>query len=164
MPRTKLGSGFAAAASRLIDATITWDTVGWIRSETKLPVVVKGVIAAADAHLAVEAGVSAIVVSNHGGRQLDGCEPTLRALPNVVEAVAGRVEVLIGRRRAPGHGRAEGARSGRAGRARGAPRALGTRGRRRGRRSIRARDAALGAGHGDGTGRLPRPWTRSARS
>ena len=95
MPRTKLGSGFAAAASRLIDATITWDTVGWIRSETKLPVVVKGVIAAADAHLAVEAGVSAIVVSNHGGRQLDGCEPTLRALPNVVEAVAGRVEVLM---------------------------------------------------------------------
>jgi 4-hydroxymandelate oxidase len=95
MPRTKSGSGFAAAASRLIDASITWDTVGWIRSETKLPVVVKGVIAAADARLAIEAGVSAIVVSNHGGRQLDGCEPTLRALPHVVEAVAGTVEVLM---------------------------------------------------------------------
>jgi 4-hydroxymandelate oxidase len=56
---------------------------------------VKGVIAAADARLAIEAGVSAIVVSNHGGRQLDGCEPTLRALPHVVEAVAGTVEVLM---------------------------------------------------------------------
>jgi 4-hydroxymandelate oxidase len=95
MPRTKSGSGFAVAASRLIDASITWDTVAWIRSETKLPVVVKGVIAAADARLAVEAGVSAIVVSNHGGRQLDGCEPTLRALPHVVDAVEGRVEVLM---------------------------------------------------------------------
>ena len=94
-PRVKTGSGFAAAASRLIDASITWDTIAWIRSETKLPVVVKGVIAAADVELAIRAGVSAIVVSNHGGRQLDGCEPTLRALPNVVEAAAGRVEVLM---------------------------------------------------------------------
>ena len=95
MPRTETGSGFAVAASRLIDASITWDSVAWIRSETKLPVVVKGVIAAADVDLAVQAGVSGIVVSNHGGRQLDGCEPTLRALPHVVEAAAGRVEVLM---------------------------------------------------------------------
>jgi isopentenyl diphosphate isomerase/L-lactate dehydrogenase-like FMN-dependent dehydrogenase len=95
MPRTQKGSGFAVAASRLIDASITWDTVGWIRSETKLPVVVKGVIAAADVRPAIDAGVSAIVVSNHGGRQLDGCEPTLRALPHVVEAAGGRVEVLV---------------------------------------------------------------------
>ncbi|HET9251152.1 MAG TPA: alpha-hydroxy acid oxidase [Candidatus Eisenbacteria bacterium] len=95
MPRTKAGSGFAVAASRLIDSSLTWDSVAWIRSETKLPIVVKGVIAAADADLAVQAGVSGIVVSNHGGRQLDGCEPTLRALPHVVEAVAGRVEVLM---------------------------------------------------------------------
>ncbi|HEU5311331.1 MAG TPA: alpha-hydroxy acid oxidase [Candidatus Eisenbacteria bacterium] len=95
MPRTQAGSGFAVAASRLIDASITWDSVAWIRSETKLPVVVKGVIAAADVELAIQAGVSGIVVSNHGGRQLDGCEPTLRALPHVVEAAAGRVEVLM---------------------------------------------------------------------
>jgi len=94
-PRTKTGSGFAAAASRLIDSSISWDTLAWIRSETKLPIVVKGVIAAADVDLALQAGVSAIIVSNHGGRQLDGCEPTLRALPNVVEAAAGRVDVLM---------------------------------------------------------------------
>jgi len=95
MPRPGHGSGFAAAASRLLDATLTWDAIAWLKSETRLPIVVKGIIAAEDASLAVESGADAIIVSNHGGRQLDGCEPTLQALPNVVEAVAGRIEVYL---------------------------------------------------------------------
>lgn len=95
MPRPGSGSGFAAAASRLLDATLGWDAIAWLKSETRLPIVVKGIIAAEDASLAVEAGADAIIVSNHGGRQLDGCEPTLQALPNVVEAVRGRAEVYV---------------------------------------------------------------------
>ena len=95
MPRPGRGSAFAAAASQLLDATLTWDAVAWLKSETRLPIVVKGIIAAEDASLAVESGADAIVVSNHGGRQLDGCEPTLQALPNVVGAVGGRIEVYL---------------------------------------------------------------------
>jgi L-lactate dehydrogenase (cytochrome) len=59
------------------------------------PIVVKGVLSADDAHRAVEAGADAVIVSNHGGRQLDGVAPTLRALPEVVAAVGGRAEVLL---------------------------------------------------------------------
>jgi isopentenyl diphosphate isomerase/L-lactate dehydrogenase-like FMN-dependent dehydrogenase len=95
MPRTQTGSGFAVGASRLLDPSLTWDTVRWMRARTRLPVIVKGVIAAADVEPAIEAGASAIVVSNHGGRQLDGCEPTLAALPHVVEAAAGRIEIYV---------------------------------------------------------------------
>ncbi len=96
MPRTPAHeSAFAAYASSLLDPTLTWDAIAWLRSETKLPIVVKGIISGEDAALAVEAGAAAIVVSNHGGRQLDACEPTLAALPNVVAAAAGRVEVYL---------------------------------------------------------------------
>ncbi len=95
MPRSPQGSGFTLAASKLLDPSLTWDAIAWLKRETRLPIVVKGVIAAEDAALAIDAGASAIVVSNHGGRQLDGCEPTLRALPHVVRAAAGRVEVYM---------------------------------------------------------------------
>ena len=96
MPRTPAHeSAFAAYADSLLDPTLTWDAIAWLRSETKLPIVVKGVISGEDAALAVQAGAAAIVVSNHGGRQLDACEPTLAALPNVVEAAAGRVEIYL---------------------------------------------------------------------
>ena len=96
MPRTPAGgSAFAAYASSLLDPTLTWDAIAWLRGETKLPIVVKGIISGEDAALAVQAGAAAIVVSNHGGRQLDACEPTLAALPNVVEAAAGQVEVYL---------------------------------------------------------------------
>jgi len=96
MPRTPAGgSAFASYASSLLDPTLTWDAIAWLRGETKLPIVVKGIISGEDAALAVQAGAAAIVVSNHGGRQLDACEPTLAALPNVVEAAAGQVEVYL---------------------------------------------------------------------
>jgi L-lactate dehydrogenase (cytochrome) len=74
---------------------VSWQDFGWIREEWDGPIVVKGVLTGQDARLAVDEGASAIVVSNHGGRQLDGVAPTLRALPEVVAAVNGKVEVLM---------------------------------------------------------------------
>ncbi len=86
-----------APTSRLrYDPTLSWDDVGWIRERTPgVPFVVKGVLTAEDAGLAVNAGADAIIVSNHGGRQLDWSPAGLTALPEVVDAVAGRVPVLM---------------------------------------------------------------------
>lgn len=90
-----MGMSFASYASRQLDPSLTWDAVDWLRGETKLPILLKGIIAAEDAALAAERGVQGVIVSNHGGRQLDGAEATIRALPRVVEAVAGRAEVYM---------------------------------------------------------------------
>ena len=79
----------------LVDRSLTWRDLDWLRSVTSLPLLVKGVLTAEDAELACEAGVDGIVVSNHGGRQLDGVAATLDVLPEVVEASAGRAEVLL---------------------------------------------------------------------
>ena len=79
----------------LLDASVSWRDLEWIASQSGLPVVLKGIVTAEDAELAVEHGAAAIVVSNHGGRQLDGAPATLDALPEVVAAVAGRVEVYV---------------------------------------------------------------------
>ena len=81
--------------SWLVDKTLTWRDLEWLRSVTELPLVVKGLLTAEDAELACAAGAEGIVVSNHGGRQLDGVAATLDALPEVVEAVDGRAEVLL---------------------------------------------------------------------
>jgi 4-hydroxymandelate oxidase len=78
------------------DSSLTWDDLGWIRTAAPgVPLLVKGILTAEDAELAVQAGVDGIVVSNHGGRQLDGAPPGLSALPEVVAQVAGRVPVLM---------------------------------------------------------------------
>ncbi len=90
-----MGMSFAVYAGRQLDPSLTWDAVEWLRSETSLPILLKGVIAAEDAARSVERGVQGIIVSNHGGRQLDGAEATIRALPRVVDAVAGRAEVYV---------------------------------------------------------------------
>ncbi len=74
---------------------VTWETVDWLRSITSLPILLKGILTAEDAFLALEHGVSGIVVSNHGGRQLDGAMTSIEALPEVVEAVTGRCEVYL---------------------------------------------------------------------
>jgi 4-hydroxymandelate oxidase len=74
---------------------LTWDDLAWIREAAPVPLLVKGLLTAEDALLAVEAGVDAIVVSNHGGRQLDSVHAPITVLPEVVEAVAGRVPVLV---------------------------------------------------------------------
>jgi len=74
---------------------VTWDDLEWIAAESGLPLVLKGILTREDAALAAERGVAGIVVSNHGGRQLDGVAAGLDALPEVVEAVAGRCEVYV---------------------------------------------------------------------
>lgn len=77
------------------DPTVSWQDLAWLRGQTDLPVVLKGVLTAEDARRAVEEGAAGIVVSNHGGRQLDGAVASLDALPEVVEAVSGRCPVLV---------------------------------------------------------------------
>ena len=79
----------------LLDASVSWRDLEWIASEGRLPVVLKGIVTAEDARTAVEHGAAAVVVSNHGGRQLDGVPATLDSLPEVAEAVGGRVEVYL---------------------------------------------------------------------
>ena len=76
-------------------AAITWEDVDWLRSVTSLPIVMKGVLTAEDAALCVARGIEGILVSNHGGRQLDTVPATIEALPEVVDAVAGRCEVYL---------------------------------------------------------------------
>lgn len=88
-------SSFSAYIHQMFDASLTWDTVTWLRSITRLPVVLKGIVRADDTKQAVAAGAAAIVVSNHGGRQVDGAPATIAALPRVAEAADGRVEILL---------------------------------------------------------------------
>lgn len=75
--------------------TLTWESLAWLRSITSLPIILKGILTAEDAHLAVEHGVDGIVVSNHGGRQLDTAIPSIEALPEIIEAAGGRCEVYL---------------------------------------------------------------------
>jgi isopentenyl diphosphate isomerase/L-lactate dehydrogenase-like FMN-dependent dehydrogenase len=95
LPPMPGASGLELVAQRLFDQSLTWDALAWLRAITSLPIVVKGILTAEDAQLAVEHGAAAIIVSNHGGRQLDGAMATIEALPEVVEAVAGRCEVFL---------------------------------------------------------------------
>ncbi len=81
--------------SALADAAVTWDDLRWIRKVWPGPIVVKGILTAEDAKRAVDEGASAVVVSNHGGRQLDSVSATIRALPEVVSAVRSQTEVLM---------------------------------------------------------------------
>jgi isopentenyl diphosphate isomerase/L-lactate dehydrogenase-like FMN-dependent dehydrogenase len=74
---------------------MTWEQISWLKEGAKIPVIVKGIIHPEDAALAVKHGADAIVVSNHGGRQLDGVMGTLEALPDCVDAVGGKVPVLM---------------------------------------------------------------------
>ena len=79
----------------MLDLTLTWRDLERLKGLSDLPLLVKGVLTEEDARLACEAGVDGIVVSNHGGRQLDGVAATIDALPEVVEAAEGRVEVFV---------------------------------------------------------------------
>lgn len=82
-------------AAALVDAVVTWDDLRWIRKVWRGPIIVKGILTAKDAERAVDEGAAAVVVSNHGGRQLDSVSATIRALPEVVSSVNGRMEVLM---------------------------------------------------------------------
>jgi 4-hydroxymandelate oxidase len=88
-------SGLANHFASGIDAGLTWRDVEWLRSITRLPVLIKGIVRGDDAAKAIDHGASGIIVSNHGGRQLDTAIASVRALPEVVDAVAGRAEVLL---------------------------------------------------------------------
>jgi L-lactate dehydrogenase (cytochrome) len=88
MPLTDVGTALA-------QSTITWEDLRWIREIWQGPVIVKGVLTGDDARRAVDAGASAVVVSNHGGRQLDTVSASLRALPEIVSAVDDQIEVLM---------------------------------------------------------------------
>lgn len=79
----------------LANAAVTWEDLRWIRAVWTGPIIVKGVMTGEDAMRAVDAGASALVVSNHGGRQLDTVPATVRALPEIVEAVGERIEILM---------------------------------------------------------------------
>jgi L-lactate dehydrogenase (cytochrome) len=94
-----LGSGAALAdlmgwVARNFDASVTWKDVEWVRSQWDGPLVTKGILDPGDALEAVENGVDGIVVSNHGGRQLDGALSSARALPRIAETIAGRISIL----------------------------------------------------------------------
>ncbi|MFB3112022.1 MAG: alpha-hydroxy acid oxidase [Gemmatimonadales bacterium] len=90
-----LGSHLADHIGSLLDDSLTWDDIAWLKSITTLPLLLKGVLNSDDAKLAADAGVAGIVVSNHGGRQLDGVVTALDVLPDIVSAVGDRVEVLM---------------------------------------------------------------------
>jgi isopentenyl diphosphate isomerase/L-lactate dehydrogenase-like FMN-dependent dehydrogenase len=79
----------------LAQSTVAWEDLRWIRQQWTGPIVVKGVLIGDDARRAVDEGAAAVVVSNHGGRQLDSVSPTLRALPEIVAAVKGQIPVLM---------------------------------------------------------------------
>jgi isopentenyl diphosphate isomerase/L-lactate dehydrogenase-like FMN-dependent dehydrogenase len=82
-------------SAALADAAVTWEDLRWIREVWSGPIVIKGVLTGDDARRAVDEGASAVVVSNHGGRQLDCVPASLRVLPEIVAAVDGRAEVLM---------------------------------------------------------------------
>jgi 4-hydroxymandelate oxidase len=88
-------SGLADYFAEKLDPGLTWKDIGWLRSVTRLPVIVKGVVRPDDARRAIDHGAAGIVVSNHGGRQLDGSPATATVLGAVAEAVQGRIEVLV---------------------------------------------------------------------
>ena len=89
------GSGLAAYVAELLDPSLSWKDLAWLRSITRLPVLVKGVMRADDARRAADHGASGVVVSNHGGRQLDTSPATIDVLARVADAVDGRCEIFV---------------------------------------------------------------------
>ncbi len=94
-PGQAAGSGLAAYMAEMIDQSLSWKDLDWLCAATKLPVLIKGVVRGDDGARAVSHGASAVIVSNHGGRQLDTAPATIDALPRVVDGVAGRIPVLV---------------------------------------------------------------------
>jgi isopentenyl diphosphate isomerase/L-lactate dehydrogenase-like FMN-dependent dehydrogenase len=88
-------STFTEYIHRLMDDSLTWESVEWLRSITTLPILIKGILTGEDATLAIASGAAGLIVSNHGGRQLDGVLASISALPDVARAVGGRVPVLM---------------------------------------------------------------------
>ena len=95
MADSDVKTDFWAWVRRNWDSSVTWDDIAWVRQHWQGPIILKGILDPEDARQAVAVGVDALVVSNHGGRQLDGAVSTARALPSIVEAVAGDIPVLV---------------------------------------------------------------------
>ncbi|AYJ85837.1 alpha-hydroxy-acid oxidizing protein [Sphingomonas paeninsulae] len=98
MPRrthTTTPGGNILFGTPLLNVAPRWEDLAWLRSLTKLPLLVKGILAAEDARLAIEHGADGIIVSNHGGRSLDGAPSPLDVMSSIVKAVAGRVPILL---------------------------------------------------------------------
>jgi 4-hydroxymandelate oxidase len=89
------GSGLMAFIDTEFDPTLTWEAIGWLRGITALPILLKGIMHPDDARLAIDHGIDGIIVSNHGGRQLDAAAATLDALPDIAAAAGGRIPVLM---------------------------------------------------------------------
>jgi 4-hydroxymandelate oxidase len=95
LPDAPESSAMAAHFATMINPSLTWKDLDWLGGITRLPIILKGVLRADDARLAVEHGARAVIVSNHGGRQLDTAVPSIQALPEIVEAVSDDIEVLL---------------------------------------------------------------------
>ena len=88
-------SGLTAYFASQLDSSLSWKDIEWLRSITKLPIIFKGIACKEDAMLAVQYNIDAIVISNHGGRQLDTCRASIEVLPEVMECPLGKMEILI---------------------------------------------------------------------
>lgn len=95
VPGASSPEDFKAWVDSQFDPSVTWDDLEWVREHWDGPLVIKGILDADDARIAAEVGVDALVVSNHGGRQLDGTPPSISVLPSVAEAAGDGVEVLM---------------------------------------------------------------------
>jgi L-lactate dehydrogenase (cytochrome) len=95
VPEAKGLGDFWGWIGRNFDASITWADIDWIRQQWKGPFVLKGILDAEDARQATRIGVDGIIVSNHGGRQLDGASSTIAALPPIADAIGGEIPVLL---------------------------------------------------------------------
>jgi L-lactate dehydrogenase (cytochrome) len=95
VPGARTPTAFRDCVDAQFDPSVTWDDVAWVRENWSGRLVVKGVLEPDDARRAVDAGVDGIIVSNHGGRQLDSVPSSTRALPDVVNAVGDQIEVLV---------------------------------------------------------------------
>lgn len=95
IPNATVGADYWAWITQMIDPTLNWSDIAWIRKEWDGALVIKGILDVEDAREAARAGVDGIVVSNHGGRQLDGASSSIAALPKVADAVGGQLTVLM---------------------------------------------------------------------
>jgi 4-hydroxymandelate oxidase len=93
--RDNLADGAVTVRPILMCADLSWDSIDWLRETTALPIVLKGILHPADASIALRHGVDAIIVSNHGGRQLDSTPATIDLLPEIIDALGGRIPVLV---------------------------------------------------------------------
>jgi len=95
IPESSLSQGLSAYISSLIDSSLNWNDIEWLKSQTKLPILLKGILSPEDALLAIKHKVDGIIVSNHGARQLDTSPATIDVLPLINDVVRGRIPIIL---------------------------------------------------------------------